>query len=245
VVKRMNSGSESVPSPVVTIVIQARLTSTRLPGKVLAQIGCYKALDLMIRRLRKARFGERIVVAVPDGERNSILCNYVQSELGLRLVVGPEDDVLSRFRRVADQFPSDYFVRLTADCPLICPEILDAVVGMAIAEKCCASNIRPPTFADGFDVECLTSEALYWLDQFALPGPEREHVTLRMRSTVPFRQLNFFNPSGDHSSIRLTLDTARDLEILNLVARHVGDDQILTVGAAKLERLYRKLGVQN
>jgi spore coat polysaccharide biosynthesis protein SpsF (cytidylyltransferase family) len=227
-------------------IIQARLTSSRLPGKVMKNLGKVSALELMLGRLRRAQRLSRIVIAIPDSPDNDDLARYVEGLPDVDLLRGPEDDVLTRFRMVADRFPAKFYVRLTADCPFVCPEIVDEVIAAAIASGAwCYGNANPPTFPDGFDVECISRAALEWLDRHAHSSRHREHVTLRLYEDPPAEAVvkNLSNPRGDFSAVRLTLDTPEDLEALKRLSDHVGDERAFHVGAADIEQAYIKLGL--
>ena len=108
-------GLQEVSKPCITAFIQARLTSTRLPNKVLAKIGPWTALELMVKRLERCTSLDEIIILTPENPENDRLAEYVQLELKYPLVRGSEHDVLSRFVKAAAIYPSDYYVRLTAE----------------------------------------------------------------------------------------------------------------------------------
>ena len=223
-------------------VIQARMTSNRLPGKVLAHIGDWVALSLMLARLRRSTMIGRIVIAIPDNEDNVSLRNFLRGLVDVDVVTGSEHNVLSRFVSVKKKFPAALYVRLTGDCPFICPEVLDDVVAMALRNNGCASNVDPPTFADGFDVECISGNALDWLDVNSMSVVEREHVTLGLRGpNSPFVFGNVCNLRGDHSAVRLTLDTPNDLDALNRISLFFGREGSVCASAGELEAAYTHL----
>lgn len=151
-------------------IIQARLTSTRLPNKVLMQLGKHTALELMYERVKRAKSLSNIVFAIPDNAANDKLADYISSILKAPLVRGSEDDVLGRYAKASALYPCASYVRLTADCPLICPEIIDLVVNKGLDDGLdYCSNTNPPTFPDGFDVEFLPTKYLNgWMRIFCL-----------------------------------------------------------------------------
>ncbi len=227
-------------------IIQARMTSSRFPGKVLKKIGNRSAIELMLARLRRSLELSRIVFAIPDTSANNNLANFLAHLDGVDLLRGPEDDVLTRFVQVARRFPAPFYVRLTADCPFICPEIVDEVVKTATANNAwCCTNSKPPSFPDGFDVECLSAAALFWLDSNARSGSQREHVTLGLYQSPPPEAAiyNIMNSRGDFSRIRLTLDRVDDLEAMRILAAYLGDQGVVQVDAASLEQIYSDLGL--
>lgn len=224
--------------------IQARLTSSRLPNKVLEKIGPWTALELMLKRLELSKRLDRIVVLIPDNHQNDRLSDYLNSVLHCAVVRGDETDVLSRFIKASEQFPAKYYVRLTADCPLICPDIVDQVINLSIREDADYShNVSPATFPNGFDVECLKAGTLAWIDTKATNPSWREHVTLGLRehSSLP-SDLKIFNLEHDGDSaanVRLTLDYIEDLEVMRIIYRKFGE-RLLTIGSEELIEFYRQ-----
>jgi spore coat polysaccharide biosynthesis protein SpsF len=191
-------------------VIQARMGSTRFPGKVLADLCGRPVLAHVIDRVSRATTVDAVVVATTTDPADD---RIAELDLGVKVSRGPVDDVLSRFLASAREHSADVVVRITADCPLLDPAILDTVV-RARAEVGAeyASNVKPPTYPEGYDVEAVTLECLERLDVEALSDWEREHVTVRIREHPDeFRTVNVVN-DRDLSAIRLTVDVARDLE---------------------------------
>jgi glutamate-1-semialdehyde 2,1-aminomutase len=214
-------------TPRVVAFIQARLTSTRLPNKVLAKIGPWTALELMLKRLEKAKTLNEVVLLIPDTKQNEPLSKYIENELKCPYVMGDEHDVLSRFVKAAAMNPADFFVRLTADCPLISPTIVDDVVRLTVG--CNAdygANVNPPTFPDGFDVECFSSRSLQWIDKHADTPRWREHVTLVLREHpgIPsdFKFVNLTRNGESAVSVRLTLDYPEDLTVFQQLYERFG-----------------------
>jgi spore coat polysaccharide biosynthesis protein SpsF (cytidylyltransferase family) len=202
--------------PRVVAFIQARLTSSRLPNKVLEKIGPWTAIELMSIRLGACKTLDDIVFVIPDSKPNDPLDTYLQETLKSKIVRGSEDDVLGRFAVAMKAHDADYYVRLTADCPLICPELVDDVVNLAVEHKLAyATNTNPPTFPDGFDVECVSREALTWTQSHVKNPHWREHVTYGLRESPEKPQsFEFGNVTQDGPSaawMRMTLDTPEDL----------------------------------
>ena len=215
-------------SPRVVALIQARLTSSRLPNKVLAKIGPWTVIELMYRRLRRADRLNDIVFVIPDTIENDPLNLYLESVLKVQVFRGSELDVLKRFAGAKRQFPADYYVRLTADCPLICPELVNEVICCAVSDKLAyATNTNPPTFPDGFDVECISQEALQWTDENTSNLHWREHVTYGLREGADrpksFKFGNVTQKDMNGEWIRLTLDTPGDLDVFREMHKLKGD----------------------
>jgi spore coat polysaccharide biosynthesis protein SpsF (cytidylyltransferase family) len=193
-------------------VIQARMGSTRFPGKVLADLCGRPVLAHVIDRVSRAGCVDDVVVATTTDPSDDAVA-ALADELGANVNRGPVDDVLTRYLGAARDHAADVVVRVTADCPLLDPAILDAVVSArAEVDAEYASNVMPPTYPEGYDVEAVTLECLERLDVEALSDWEREHVTVRIREhPEDFRTVNVSN-DRDLSAIRLTVDVARDLD---------------------------------
>lgn len=183
--------------PKTVAIIQARLGSTRLPRKVLSYIGDLTALEWVVRAAKAASLVDQVVVATPDLE----IVGFCTSIIDVDYWMGPEDNVLKRFRDAADMAEADIIVRLTADCPFVDPRIIDK----CIETGSCAVDQWP----DGMDVQVFKAE---WLS----PMCDREHVVPLNNSLA---QLPC--PGGHLRDIRLTLDTAEDLERLRFIAEYL------------------------
>ena len=200
-------------------IVQARMGSTRLPGKVLRRINGATIIELLLSRLSKAKLVNIIVVAVPFGSDNQILVEHIQ-QLGYKYVQGSEDDVLSRFQFAAEEFDAEVIVRVTGDCPLLDFELVDEVIkGYLTSEFDYFSNISPPTYPDGLDVEVFSRKALDVANLRAKSQFEREHVTPYIRNSSEFSRGSIEN-DRDLSSLRWTLDEPEDLKLIeNIYSR--------------------------
>jgi spore coat polysaccharide biosynthesis protein SpsF (cytidylyltransferase family)/predicted dehydrogenase len=192
-------------------VIQARMGSTRLPGKVLADLCGRPLLEHVIARVSRAVTVDTVVVATTTDPADDAVAE-VAAGLGVKVSRGPVDDVLTRFVMAARDHSADVIVRVTADCPLIDPTILDTVVcARAEVDAEYASNVKPPTYPEGYDIEAVTAACLARLDVEAVSAREREHVTARIRERPEeYHTTNVVN-DRDLSPIRLTVDVAADL----------------------------------
>ena len=202
-------------------VVQARMTSSRLPGKVLKPIEGQPMLIRQLERISRAATLDQIVVATSvdpsDDELVEVLTHHQ-----IDFVRGPLLDVLARYMCVADQYVPDVIVRLTGDCPLTCPEVIDAVVQhFHDSGVDYASNTLNPTYPDGLDVEVVTTAALGAVSAATDDSHEREHVTLGVyRQASLFRLSNFSDPTGlDHSDLRWTVDDAEDFDFVSEIFR--------------------------
>lgn len=201
-------------------VVQARMSSSRLPGKVLADIDGEPMLALLLRRLRRARSLEAIVLATSVESHDDAIA-VLGERLGVSVSRGPLEDVLARFA-VAIGGHQGPVVRVTGDCPLIDPKIVDAVLDRYLCMPGCvyASNIEPRRFPDGLDVEVIDAETLRRLDARSLALDQREHVTLALRGHAPRAAL--VNPV-DLGSVRWTVDRAQDLEFVRALVARLGE----------------------
>lgn len=141
------------------IIVQARITSTRLPGKVLMDVAGRPMLSQQLRRLKQCRMADDIVIATTTNRGDGRIVDLARQE-GVGWFCGSESDVLARFVGAARQTQADAIVRVTADCPLIDPHVTDRVIGELIghASECdYASNILQRTFPKGLDVEAFSS----------------------------------------------------------------------------------------
>lgn len=205
-------------------IIQARMGATRLPGKVLLKVGETALLEYELRRVKLARRIDAIVVATTTAQADDAVAALCE-RLGIECFRGSEDDVLDRYGRCAEAHP-DYpaIVRVTGDCPLIDPRVIDEVIDLFETEKLdYASNVLEETFPDGMDVEVFTREALFKAAQKARLLSEREHVTPYIRRQTGFKKGNVVAPN-DFSHIRLTVDEPADFEVVSFLIEHSPED---------------------
>lgn len=204
--------------PGVTAVVQARMGSTRLPGKVLRRLGSRTVLAHVIERLRAARSLDAIVVATTGAPADDEIAREAE-RLGARVTRGSEEDVLARYLQALDEHGGDVGVRVTSDCPLLDPAVVDAAVKVfrdATPPLDYLSNTVERTYPRGYDVEVFLTAALQRAAEAATEIPDREHVT-RYLYTHPgsFRLGVLQRPDPDHTAFwRVTLDTQEDWEVL-------------------------------
>lgn len=203
----------------VVALVQARMGSTRLPGKVLADVAGRPMVERVVERVARIAGVDRVAVAIPEGPADDPLAAAVGAmPLPVGLHRGSETDVLGRFAAAARAEGADAVVRVTADCPLLCPEVSAAVVALLRGGGVdYASNIRERTFPRGLDTEAFTAAALYTAEREATTAGEREHVTpFLWRRPQRFR-LASHRDTEDHSDLRWTVDTADDLALVRAV----------------------------
>jgi len=202
-------------------ILQARMSSTRLPGKVLKEAGGRVLLDRMVERARRAKTVDRVVVATTtDSSDDAIAAFCTDNEI--EFTRGSLQDVLDRYYQAARQYQADIVVRLTGDCPLIDPDLIDEVVNALIhASADFACNRLPPpfkrTYPIGLDVEAATFSALQRAWQEAKEKHEREHVMPYLYEVPGRFKVVQLNLAEDLGHLRWTLDTPEDLEFLQTV----------------------------
>ena len=191
-------------------IVQARMSSTRYPGKVLAPLAGQPMILRQLERIQRAETLDGIVVATSIDASDDELAQLIKVN-GFNVVRGDLDDVLARFIKVIDQYQPETVVRLTADCPLISPKVIDQVVARFDQGDCdYVSNTMTPTYPDGLDVEVVKTSVLQEVAKTSIDKAEREHVTLGVyRNPDKYRIANFAG-KVDLSHLRWTVDTPED-----------------------------------
>jgi glutamate-1-semialdehyde 2,1-aminomutase len=193
--------------------------SSRLPGKVMKKIEGASVIELLLKRLSKSKLIDVIVVAVPENNENEVLYDHVKA-LGFHCHQGSENDVLSRFYDASKTHNASVIVRITGDCPLIDPLIVDEVIDQYSSSNAdYFSNVSPPTFPDGLDVEVFSAKALEIAHVKAKTVSDREHVTPYLLNSEKFiRGCHTFEENL--SNLRWTLDEQEDFELITKVFGH-------------------------
>jgi spore coat polysaccharide biosynthesis protein SpsF len=197
-------------------IVQARMTSTRLPGKILMDLDGEPMLKRELDRLKRCRTADEIVVASTTNAADQAVASLCARE-GVAFFRGSESDVLSRYLGAARAAKADLVVRVTSDCPLICPEVCDNVVE-SIGDADYASNTLHRTYPRGLDTEVFTIAALEKAAAEATSAPAREHVTWYMHTEARDRfRARSVTDGDDHSNLRWTVDQSEDLEAVRLL----------------------------
>lgn len=203
----------------VVAVIQARMGSTRLPNKVMKLIAGKPMIEHLLNRLRLAQHITRIVVATSTHPGNAPLVECVH-RLGHVCEIGSENDVLERYAQAARSLSADVVVRITGDCPLVDPGLVDEAVARFLdADVDYLCNNYPPTYPDGLDIEVFSAEALYRAQAEATDAFDREHVTPYLRRPGLFRT-STIGAEEDFSALRWTVDEPSDFEVVSRVFDH-------------------------
>lgn len=226
-------------------IIQARLSSTRLPGKVLQSFSGNTLLGHIIERLSFSKHISKVVVATTSSAADDTLIEWLKSR-NIPYYRGDESDVLNRYFEAAKNFGSTHIARITSDDPFKDPEIIDKVATLYLKKSLdFAYNNNPPTFAEGLDTEIFSFEALTRANQDASDPFEREHVTQHFyRNPGKFRQENLVS-NTDFSDMRWTVDTASDMEMAREVYRHLYRKGSVFLANDILELLKQKPEIQS
>lgn len=221
----------------IVAIVQARMGSSRLPGKVMKTVAGQRVIDLLIRRLSQAETVDEIVLATTGSPIDDALAAHVAGR-GLRVVRGSEEDVLSRYAKAVEESGATTVIRITGDCPFVMPELVDAAVRMFQAHEGSIdylSNVEPPTYPDGLDLEVFTAESLMRAQREACSQHDREHVTPFLRREAHIRR-HVIRADRDLSALRLTVDEPDDLVVMEAVLEALSWD--LDFGWGRLVALF-------
>lgn len=195
----------------IVITIEARMGSTRLPGKVLMPILGRPMLAYMIERLQRVSKADKIVVATTDNPNDDPIADLA-TNLGVGLFRGSEEDVLDRVLSAASSANADVIVETSGDCPLIDPEVVDQVIGVYLANKFDFVN-------NGLDIEIFSKAVLYEVSQLTKDPIDREHVSLYIYEhpeRFSFCRLETGLPEK-YQNLRLTVDTLEDFTLISKI----------------------------
>lgn len=208
----------------IVAIIQARMGSTRLPGKVMMEIDGVPLLKIMLTRVMASKLLDKVIIATSTQLEDDKIEDFC-IEYGFESFRGSENDVLARYYQCAKKFRADVIARLTADCPLIDPQIIDDVINLCFRNNAdYAANTVPPEksrYPDGSDVEVFSFEALEKAFNEAKKDSEREHVTHYFwRSDNGFK-IAQLNQENDWSKYRFTIDYPEDFEVISFLLKEI------------------------
>lgn len=207
----------------VLSIIQARMNSTRLPGKVLKKFGKITVLEYMIERAKRMKNVDKLVVATSLNECDGEIVKVCEN-LGIETFRGDEHDVLSRFFFAAKKYRSNHVLRLTADCPMFDPDVADEIIKLYFEKKVdYCSNTVDRTFADGLDAEVFSFNVLTDAFYNANCPESREHVTSFFNGRIERKKNSTYQYkySKDFKNLRLTLDTKKDFEYISRIIKNL------------------------
>ncbi|RZM83060.1 cytidylyltransferase domain-containing protein [Leptolyngbya iicbica] len=201
------------------IIVQARMTSTRLPGKVLLPVLGKPLLEYQIERLQRVTLADKVIIATtvnPTDQPIVDLCD----RLGVAVYRGDEADVLSRYYEAARTYGADVIVRVTSDCPLIDPQIIDTVIQHYFDQQPAAdyaANTLRRSLPRGMDTEVFSMSALTAAHQEATAQPDREHVTPFIHQQPERFAMTTVSYDDDQSQHRWTVDTPEDFALIQKI----------------------------
>jgi spore coat polysaccharide biosynthesis protein SpsF len=201
----------------ILAILQARMSSTRLPGKVLRPVLGVPMLARQIERLQRAQRIDKLILATSRDASDDAI-EACCRELGIDCYRGSLDDVLDRFVQAARPFAPEHVVRLTADCPLTDPALIDQLIALHLAQAAdYSTNANPASFPDGLDAEVIRFAVLEQAWREAQQGSEREHVTLYIVNRRAQFQVEVLSSAVDLSALRWTVDEPDDLELVEKI----------------------------
>lgn len=226
----------------VVCIIQARVGSTRLPGKVLKNICGKTVLQHDIDRLRRVKNIDEIVIATTILEKDEAIVKEAD-RLGVKYFKGSEEDVLSRYYYAAKENNADVVVRVTSDCPLIDSEVTEKIIQYYMDNNDkydYVSNTIDRTYPRGLDTEVFSFNSLQKAFNEASSMRDREHVTPYIWDNPHLFRLFQYKNQNDYSNLRWTLDTAEDFELINRVYGFLYADKGNNFNINDIIELYRK-----
>ena len=205
--------------PKVTAIIQARMTSTRLPGKVLMEVMGRPLLSYQVERLRFSNRIDETIIATTTNKEDDPVAKLAQKE-GIKVYRGSEDDVLDRYYQAAKEYGAEHIMRLTGDCPLIDPVICDLVIDSYLKSGVDFVHTGP-TFAEGLDCEVFSLECLKLAWHGAELRSEREHCTMYFHNhPEKVRKITIVNKTDD-SKYRFTVDELEDFSVVKAILENL------------------------
>ncbi len=203
----------------VLAIIQARMGSTRLPGKILKKVNGKALLAYQLERVSQSKCIDKIVIATTINQKDEPIVEFCE-QYGVDYYRGPENDVLARYYEAAEQFEGDIIVRLTSDCPIIDPIVMDETICYYIdhaSEFDYVSNTIERMYPRGLDTEVFSSEALEKSYKEAMLERDREHVTAYMYTNPQIFRIGSISNPQDLGNHRWTVDTVEDFQLVELI----------------------------
>ena len=201
------------------IIVQARMTSTRLPGKVMKIVCGKPLLEHLINRLKRVKCADQIVIATTVNETEDIIVELCK-KLDISYYRGSEEDVLGRYYEAAVEYGGDVIIRITSDCPVIDPDVVSYLIDFYmrnLKKYDYVTNTLKRTYPRGMDAEIVSFKALKEAHFNAYDPFDREHVTLFIRNRPTQYRRHNIKYSSDLSRYRLTVDTSEDMELIRRI----------------------------
>ena len=216
-------------------IIQARINSTRLYGKIFSLLGGKPILEHIVQKLSKSHFIDEVIIATSDNDDDTKIVNWCKKK-NIKYFTGEKHDVLSRFYNCALKYKLDTIVRVTSDNPLIDIEIVDEVIRLYQKKYDYVANNVKKTFPHGLDVEVFNFSSLEKSFFDSKNESNREHVTQYIRQNQNLFKIANYESINNYHDIRVTLDTKEDFEAIKEVVKIGGIDLKLS----KLVQIYNE-----
>ena len=224
----------------IIAIVQARLTSTRFSEKVMQKIGNFTIIELILKRLHKSKLIDKIVFTIPSNKKNNKLYEHLCA-IKANVLRGSENNVLDRYFKTAKQFKASDIVRVTGDCPLADPKLIDKMISLYLKKKPDYLCTSPYSFPDGFDAEIFSFKTLKLTKEKAFSKFDLQHVTPYMKKDFKYfnkESLKFF---GDFSFIKLSIDKKEDLKNVKKVYKHFYPNIFFSVEDLFKKNLHKRL----
>lgn len=209
----------------VTAIIQARMGSTRLPGKILKEVNGKPLLLHQINRLKHSKLIDQLVIATTTEKQDDIIEDFCK-KYNVSFFRGSENDVLARYYEASEQFGGETIVRLTSDCPIIDSQIVDKTIKYFLDNNFdYVSNTIERTYPRGLDTEVFSKAALTETYLQANQAREREHVTVYIYTHQDKFKIGSVKEENDYSKFRWTVDTKEDLQLIKNILEYFKDKE--------------------
>lgn len=199
---------------IINAILQARTSSSRLPGKVMLKIDGEPMIGIQIKRIKRSLSIDSLIVAISDDKSDDELARYLAG-IDCIVVRGSLHNVHNRFIKVLDDYRCDIFIRLTADCPLVMPELIDEMIADFKSKKIdYLSNSLISSFPDGLDIEIIDTKSFLKTDRLDLTSSEKEHVTLALYTRENLFKVANFASGLSLANERWTVDYPEDFDFI-------------------------------
>ena len=200
----------------ITAIVQARIGSERLRAKVIKKINGKAIILLLLKRLSLAKEVDDIIIAIPNKKQDDVLYNILKKN-NFKVFRGSEKNVLNRYYECAKRYSVQNILRITADCPLLDPKLIDKLIKIYKKNNFdYVSNIEKRTFPDGMDIEIFNFKSLHNANLNLNTEYDKEHVTKYFLRTNRLKKFNYCD-KHDYSKLRLTLDTLADFDLIKKI----------------------------
>lgn len=210
----------------IGVIIQARMGSTRLPGKIMKKIEQKTVIEYVISSLEKSEFIQEIIIATTKNKEDDVIEDKVK-KLGKKIYRGSQDNVLERYTFAARENKLDIVIRITSDCPLIDVNIVDSIIKEFIDKKPdYISNTIKRTYPRGMDCEVFSINALERAYRDAESESDKEHVTPYIYKNPDKFKISNYCADEDNSKYRITLDVEEDFEVISFIIKEINNKRL-------------------